>query len=174
MLHMSFTHEETLIWDYTCTVCGKKFKIKWYMKKHLQKTTYLFLVPSQRYQDFCQLLQNLEFPKNVLGFSNHAQRFTPPYHLDVDSPFSQSSFSSRYSWYHKSQTVRARELKFWENVHPPQTCHMSCVTCHVPCHVSDVTCHVSHVTFLFFIIFGQSGEAYWWRVCYQWGLPCLV
>jgi hypothetical protein len=21
---------------------------------------------------------------------------------------------------------------------------------------------------------GQSGEAYWWRVCYQWGLPRLV
>ena len=20
----------------------------------------------------------------------------------------------------------------------------------------------------------QSGEACWWRVCYQWGLPCLV
>ena len=22
--------------------------------------------------------------------------------------------------------------------------------------------------------FGQSCEAYWWRVCYQRGLPCLV
>ena len=31
------------------------------------------------------------------------------------------------------------------------------------CHVSRVTCHVS-----------QSGEAYWWRVCYQRGLPHLV
>ena len=20
---------------------------------------------------------------------------------------------------------------------------------------------------------GQSGEASWWRVCYQWGLPCI-
>ena len=56
-------------------------------KTFAKKTTYLFLVPSQRYQDFCQLLQNLEFPKNVLGFSNHAPRFTPPYYLDVDSPF---------------------------------------------------------------------------------------
>ena len=24
------------------------------------------------------------------------------------------------------------------------------------------------------MFFGQSGEASWWRVCYQWGLPSLV
>ena len=51
-------------------------------------------------------------------------------------------------------------------------CHMSCVTCHVShvmCHVSHVMCHVSHVTCHFFF-----GEAYWGRVCYQRGLPCLV
>ena len=35
-------------------------------------------------------------------------------------------------------------------------------------NMSHVTCHF----FLFF--FGQSGEAYWWRVCYQRGLPRLV
>ena len=60
----------------------------------------------------------------------------------------QSAFSSKSSKYHKSQTRRARELKFWENVHPPQhvTCHMP----HVTCHVSHVTCHVSHVTCNFF------------------------
>ena len=32
--------------------------------------------------------------------------------------------------------------------------------------MSQVTCHMSH-----FFFFGQSGEAYWWRVCYQRGLP---
>ena len=49
---------------------------------------------------------------------------------------------------------------------------MSCVTC----HVSRVTCHVSHVTdhFIYFFFFGQSGEAYRLRVCYQRGLPRLV
>ena len=54
----------------------------------------------------------------------------------------------------------------------PQTCHMSCVTC----HMSPVTCHVSRVTCFFFFsfFFGQSGEAYWWRVFYQRGLPRLV
>ena len=52
---------------------------------------------------------------------------------------------------------------------PPKhvKCHMShATTCH---DVSHVTCHVSHVFF-----FRQSGEAYRWRVCYQWGLPRLV
>ena len=48
---------------------------------------------------------------------------------------------------------------------------MSHVMCHVLYHVSRVTCHVSHVTFFFY---GQSGEAYRWRVCYQRGLPRLV
>ena len=62
---------------------------------------------------------------------------------------------------------------------PPQTCHVSHVTCHVShvmCHMSRVTCHVSHVTCHFFspFFFGQSGEAYRWRVCYQRGLPRLV
>ena len=54
------------------------------------------------------------------------------------------------------------------------TCQVSRVTCHVShvmCHVSLVTCHMSHVTLFFF---GQSGEAYCWRVCYQRGLPRLV
>ena len=79
----------------------------------------------------------------------------------------------------QSQTGRARELNFSENVHPTLCvmCHVSCVTC----HVSPVTCHVSPVTcnFLFFIFFilkkiGQSGGASCRRVCYQRGLPRLV
>ena len=71
---------------------------------------------------------------------------------------------------------------------PPQTCHVSRVTsrvttpvtsrvtsrvtCHVSRHASRVTCHVSHVICHNF--FGQSGEAYRWRVFYQRGLPRLV
>ena len=43
------------------------------------------------------------------------------------------------------------------------------------CHVSCVTCHVSQFFSLFFyFFFGQCGEAYRWRVCYQRGLPRLV
>ena len=53
--------------------------------------------------------------------------------------------------------------------------HVMChVSRHVSCHVSRVTCHMSHVNFFFFFFFGQSGEAYRWRVCYQRGLPRLV
>ena len=40
------------------------------------------------------------------------------------------------------------------------------------CHMSRVTCHMSHVTFFSFFLL--SGEAYWWRVWYQQGLPHLV
>ena len=57
---------------------------------------------------------------------------------------------------------------------PPTTCHMSYVVCHVSrvtCHVSRVTCHMP---FFFLFFSGQSGEAYWWRVCYQRGLRRLV
>ena len=68
-----------------------------------------------------------------------------------------------------SGTPGVRELKFWENVHHPQhvTCHVSCVSC----HISRVTSHMSCFLLLFFL---QIGEAYWWRVCYQPGLPRLV
>ena len=46
---------------------------------------------------------------------------------------------------------------------------------HVTCRMSRVTCHMSHVIcLLFLLLFGQSGEAYRWRVCYQRGLPRLV
>ena len=78
----------------------------------------------------------------------------------------------------QSQAGRARELKFWENVHP--TLCVMCHVSHVACHNSllRVTCHLSHDIFLFlFLIYkkiilrniGQSGGAGWWRVCYQWG-----
>ena len=68
---------------------------------------------------------------------------------------SQSAFSSKSSRYHKSQTIRARELKFSENVHPPQHViyHVSRVKCHVSrvtCHMSCVTCHMSYFFFFFF------------------------
>ena len=89
-----------------------------------------------------------------------------------------------YSNHHNFQTVRARDLKFWHNVHCPQCvmCHMSHVTCHVSrvtCHVSHVTCHMSRVTCkkkqnkkTFFL--WLSGGASRWRVCYQRGRPRLV
>ena len=44
---------------------------------------------------------------------------------------------SRWSWHfaclHYTQTVRARELKFWENVHPQPrvTCQVSSIRCQV-------------------------------------------
>ena len=75
-----------------------------------------------------------------------------------------------YSKQHDSQTVRARELKFGENVHP-RTCVTSQVS-HTTCHVSHVTCHMSHV--ICHIFFGQNDWGSQWRVCYQWGLPSLV
>ena len=63
----------------------------------------------------------------------------------TDSVMVCGSTSSKYSQHHESQTVRARELKFWETVH-----HVSCVMWHmsrVLCQVSSVTCHMS---FFFF------------------------
>ena len=46
---------------------------------------------------------------------------------------------------------------------PPTTCHMS----HVACRMSCVTCHN------YYYFSKQCGEAYWWRVCNQRGLPRL-
>ena len=57
--------------------------------------------------------------------------------------FLNPPFSSKYSKYHTSQTIRARDLQFWDNLHQPLcvTCHMLHVTCHVKCHVLCVTQH---------------------------------
>ena len=43
------------------------------------------------------------------------------------------------------QIIRAKGLKFWENVHLPCRCHLSLVTY----HVSRVTCHMSFFFFFF-------------------------
>ena len=58
-----------------------------------------------------------------------------------------SSFSSKYSRHLHSQTVWARDLEFWENVHLPWcvTCHISHVTGHMLCFtccVSHIACHI--------------------------------
>ena len=57
---------------------------------------------------------------------------------ELCNPVTKSWFVEIYSKQHTSQTVRAKELNFRENLHPTP-----CVMSHVPC----VTCHVSHVTF---------------------------
>ena len=46
-------------------------------EKILSKNINNILVPSQRYQDSRHLLQNPKVPRNVMGFSNRAQTFTP-------------------------------------------------------------------------------------------------
>ena len=57
-------------------VWRKKFMLKRYMQKHLQKIINIIWVPSQGYKDSRHLLQNPKVPRNVMGFSNRAQRFT--------------------------------------------------------------------------------------------------
>ena len=47
------------------------------IKKHMLQKHKHILVPSQRHQDSRHLLQNPKVPRNVMGFSNHAQTFTP-------------------------------------------------------------------------------------------------
>ena len=54
---------------------------------------------------------------------------------------SQSSFSSRSLKHHNSQTIRARELKLWENVHPVS--RVRCLLSYVTCHLSPIMCHMS-------------------------------
>ena len=59
-----------------------------------------------------------------------------------------------------SQTIIARDLKFWGNVHllPQVMCHMSCVTCSVKCHLSHVMCHMSCVPLWKWTWWSQSVE----------------
>ena len=102
------------------------------------------------------------------------------YPLQLSHSFNWSSFRSGTSRYCLSQTVRAGELKFRQNVHPPQ-----CVTCHMS-HVTGVTYQVSGVRCQVFqkvveLVGVQPVSPGWGvnissrcRVCYQRGLPRLV
>ena len=56
---------------------------------------------------------------------------------------------------------------------PHNISHVKFHVSHVTFYMSRVTCHVSHITFFLFL-FGQIGETYWSRDCYQRGLPQLV
>ena len=77
---------------------------------------------------------------------------------------------SNVIWYHYSLTVRARDLKFWQNAHHPLfvTCHRSLIMCH--CHIAHVCvmCHLSQVPFIchkfaekyfmFFVVCAYNGQ----------------
>ena len=76
-------------------------------------------------------------------------------------------FSSRSSEHHNWQTLRARQLKFLQNVH--MMCDVSCVMW----HMSGVMCNVSHIFFFFKKKLLSVGDSRW-RVCYKWGLTNLV
>ena len=63
-------------------MCGKRFKKKKEIAKHMPKKHKHILVHSQRYQDSRHLLQNPTVPNYVIGFSNRAQRFSGYNYLD--------------------------------------------------------------------------------------------
>ena len=85
----------------------------------------------------------------------------------------ESSFSSKFSRHHKFQTIRAWELTFWENFHPPPC--VKCPMSHVTRPMLGVTCLMSGVTCqVYFFLFRRSGGVCRLRVCYQWGPPRLV
>ena len=85
------------------------------------------------------------------------------FHHSTINSVSQSSFSPPPSKNHNFQTVRASDLKLWDNVKHPLyvTCHMPRVTCHMShfiFHMSCVTCHVSYVMchVIFLSLFSSS------------------
>ena len=98
----------------------------------------------QRYH--CYLLTSIYLPDPVspgLLYKHHSHWFIHKIILRW--------FSSKSSKHYKSQTVKARELNFWENVYPIKhfTCHMSSVTCDmscIMCHSACVMCHMSCAT----------------------------
>ena len=78
-------------------MCGKYFKRKHRIAKHMQIKHKHILVPVQRYQDS---FTNPKVPKNVMGFNNHAQRSTPPYYLNVDNPLLEKLIEGMNHFFH--------------------------------------------------------------------------
>ena len=76
--------------------------------------------------------------------------------------------------FNQSQAVRARNLKFWQNVLHALffMCLVLRVTCHVKCvTMSQVVQNRKKKKYIYIYIY--IGAASWWRVCYQRGTPCL-
>ena len=97
-------------------------------------------------------------------------------HIALSFIHSFSQLVSLFLQIFKISNSKSKGAESLRECSPPTTCHMSYVMCHVShimCHISRVKYHVSNVTF-FSLFFGQSVEVYWWRVCYQRGLPRLV
>ena len=74
--------------------------------------------------------------------------------LSLIESLTEWSFPSRSYKHHNAQTIRARELQFWENVHPTTcvSCHLSHVTClisYVTCHMSSVKCQLNFFLLIF-------------------------
>ena len=116
-------------------MCWKYFKKKHRIAKHMKIKHKHMLVPSWRYQDSRHLLQNPKVFKNIMGFSNHAQRSTPPYYLVVDNTFHK--FWGHYFVILKGILTGlklwspdgAREWVFRMSGHV-MSCHV--MSCHVP------------------------------------------
>ena len=149
------------------------FKVIWLVRVALGKLDFLFIKLVFSVHWFCLAFNFLtpdkysDWPTTWNGFNRPCvARAVLQSPLSVIDSLIKWSFSSESSRHFTSQTVNAREMKFWENVHSPPsvTCHMSGVSCQVPC----VRRPVSQ------FLFGQSGGASRWRVCYQLGLPRLV
>ena len=87
----------------------------------------------------------------------------------------ESSISSQSSKHWLSQTISARELRFWKKVNPHHLSYVTCHMSHVTCHMSYVTCTMSPCQYIFFsFFFGQNCGARQRSVCYQWGRLVLV
>ena len=95
-------------------MCGKYFKRKHRIVKHVQIKHKHILVPGQRYQDSRNLLQNQKAPKNAMCFDNHAQRSNPPYYLDVDNPLRWNSKTQVVMKLKNPNCDKTQKLKMWQ------------------------------------------------------------
>ena len=75
-----------------CHMCGKYFMRTREIAKHIGEKANAYFGSQSNISNFRHLLQNPKVPKNIMGFSNHAQRFTAPNDLDVDSPLTNLFF----------------------------------------------------------------------------------
>ena len=112
-------------------------KSKFHLKKNFLtdldiKQLNLFVFGSHAWQ----ISSNWSFQRNV-GFNlERAQTFEHSFTQSLNNSSIRWSFRSESSKHCLSLMIRAKELTFWENIHP----HVS----HVICRMSGVTCQASH------------------------------
>ena len=124
---------------------GLHWELAWILE--VQKMVWIWILEMQKWFKLFKALRLTNLQMMIINKPGVSSAVLQTPLLLTDS-FILLSLSSKPSKHSYTQTVRATELIFWDNVHPPP--FVTRQVSGVRCQVSGVSCQVSGVTCIFF------------------------